>query len=180
MNNPRNRQAERRRMSGGDGADERRQRRRGAVYFNISRCAILTLGKPRARRATLTKFNMVSLRRVLKSTSRWRAMYAAARSAARAAGRAARGARRRRAGGAGGSGTQPRHGRGCRREGGTRAAEREPHGRGCRREGQGAEWHGAAQTERLLLAAPAASLAGGRRRYSPHWVTHVNGWRSVG
>lgn len=47
-------------MSGGGGADERRQRRRGAVHFNISRCAILTLVKSRARRATLTKFNMVS------------------------------------------------------------------------------------------------------------------------
>lgn len=98
------RQAESRRMSGGGGADESWQRRRGAVQFNTSRCAILTLGKPRAWRATLTKFNMVSLRRVLGSTSRWRAMYAAARSAARAAGRAARGAERaaRSAGGAGG------------------------------------------------------------------------------
>lgn len=60
MDIPRNRQAERRRMSGGGGVDERRQRRRGAVHFNISRCAFLTLGKPRARRATLTKFNIVS------------------------------------------------------------------------------------------------------------------------
>lgn len=91
-------------MSGGGGADERRQRRRGAVHFNISRCALLTLGKPLARRATLTKFNAVSLRRVLISTSRWRAMYGAARSTAIAAERAARGAERvaRSAGGAGG------------------------------------------------------------------------------
>lgn len=47
-------------MSGGGGADEGQKRRRGAAHFNNSPWAILTLGKPRERRATLTKFNMVS------------------------------------------------------------------------------------------------------------------------
>lgn len=91
-------------MSGGGGVEKGRQRRRCAAHFNNSRCAILTLGKPRSQRATLTKFNIVSLRRVLISTSRWRAMYGAARSTAIAAERAARGAERaaRSAGGAGG------------------------------------------------------------------------------
>lgn len=150
------------------------------MHFNNSHSLFLTLGKPRARRATLTKFNMISQRRALKSASRIRKKQAAARSAAKAAGRAAKGARRSRAGGAGGSGTQPLHGRGCRRECDTRTAERVTHGRGCRREWKVAKWHGAARTERPQLAAPAASLTSGRRRDLPRCVTHVNGLLSVG